>query len=124
VDDYTVESVDELGEILLVRFEKETFLISDDWHCESVRVKDSGGKITYFPGYCWLLGDNPTLELRTATGKTFTIIGFETFNQSTFPLGLAQACCAENNVTLILKIRATFYTCEGNFQFCSFWHVL
>uniref|UniRef100_UPI00358F2F5D polyunsaturated fatty acid 5-lipoxygenase-like n=1 Tax=Myxine glutinosa TaxID=7769 RepID=UPI00358F2F5D len=68
-DDYTVESVDDLGEILLVRFEKVKFLRLDDWHCEFVQVKDPEGKITYFPGFSWILGDNPVLELRSAAAS-------------------------------------------------------
>ncbi|XP_063043538.1 arachidonate 12-lipoxygenase, 12S-type [Engraulis encrasicolus] len=69
VDQYTVKASASLGQILLVRLEKQRYFVEDNWFCRYVTVEDpEGGGTLYFPCYRWLVGD-VKVELREGTAK-------------------------------------------------------
>uniref|UniRef100_UPI00358E5185 polyunsaturated fatty acid 5-lipoxygenase isoform X2 n=1 Tax=Myxine glutinosa TaxID=7769 RepID=UPI00358E5185 len=58
VDAYEVESVEDLGDIWAVSLTKRNFLLTDDWFCSWVAVRDPRhGLSVTFPCYRWLRGD-------------------------------------------------------------------
>ncbi|XP_037127187.1 polyunsaturated fatty acid 5-lipoxygenase isoform X3 [Syngnathus acus] len=57
VDSYPVEVQENLGEIVLIKLEKQKYLVQDDWYCRYVSVKTPGGDIVEFPCYRWLVDD-------------------------------------------------------------------
>lgn len=70
VVDYTVTSSVPLGRVILVRLEKQKYLVEDNWYCSYVNVTPAGGKNTQsFPCYCWFVGD-VTIEIRDGTGQS------------------------------------------------------
>ncbi|KAJ8416787.1 hypothetical protein AAFF_G00326650 [Aldrovandia affinis] len=72
VDEYTVCSAASLGQLLLVRLEKQRYWVEDNWFCRYVTVEPPGacGVLT-FPCYRWLIGD-VSVELREGTAKKFS----------------------------------------------------
>ncbi|XP_056329877.1 polyunsaturated fatty acid 5-lipoxygenase-like isoform X2 [Danio aesculapii] len=57
-----------LGEILLVKLEKEKFLINDDWYCRSISVTAPTGDCFEFPCYRWI-ADQKELVLLEGRGR-------------------------------------------------------
>ncbi|XP_036403890.1 arachidonate 12-lipoxygenase, 12S-type [Megalops cyprinoides] len=69
VDEYTVCSAAPLGQLLLVRLEKQRYWVEDNWFCRYVTVEPPGGSSALtFPCYRWLIGD-VKVELREGTAK-------------------------------------------------------
>ncbi|KAL2079647.1 hypothetical protein ACEWY4_025391 [Coilia grayii] len=69
VDQYTVRASASLGQLLLVRLEKQRYFIEDNWFCRYVTVEPpDGGEALNFPCYRWLVGD-VKVELREGTAK-------------------------------------------------------
>ncbi|XP_061914186.1 polyunsaturated fatty acid 5-lipoxygenase-like isoform X1 [Entelurus aequoreus] len=68
VDSYPVEVQENLGELMLVKLEKNKHLVLDDWYCRYVSVKTPDGDIVEFPCYRWLL-DGKEVTLRD--GRAF-----------------------------------------------------
>ncbi|XP_063297704.1 arachidonate 12-lipoxygenase, 12R-type-like [Pelobates fuscus] len=68
VDEYTISSKENIGEILYVRLYKEYHLIQDEWFCKYVTVTSPKGDLYQFPCYQWLSG-NSTLEIPEGKGK-------------------------------------------------------
>ncbi|XP_073695195.1 polyunsaturated fatty acid 5-lipoxygenase-like [Garra rufa] len=59
----SVESVDIsvkeiLGDIVLVKLEKEKILLDDHWYCRSISVTTPSGDSFEFPCYCWIGKEN------------------------------------------------------------------
>ncbi|XP_073780370.1 polyunsaturated fatty acid 5-lipoxygenase isoform X1 [Danio rerio] len=57
-----------LGELLLVKLEKEKFLINDDWYCRSISVTAPAGDCFEFPCYRWI-ADQKELVLPEGRGR-------------------------------------------------------
>ncbi|XP_018588735.2 arachidonate 12-lipoxygenase, 12S-type [Scleropages formosus] len=68
VDKYRVHSAASLGQLLLVRLEKERYWVEDNWFCRYVAVTSPDGDTLTFPCYRWLVG-NVKVELREGTAK-------------------------------------------------------
>ncbi|XP_017327615.1 arachidonate 12-lipoxygenase, 12S-type [Ictalurus punctatus] len=69
VDEYIVRSSAPLGRVLLVRLEKQKYIVEDNWFCNYVKVTAPGEENTQtFPCYCWLVGDIK-VEVRDGTAK-------------------------------------------------------
>ncbi|XP_073779358.1 arachidonate 5-lipoxygenase b, tandem duplicate 2 isoform X3 [Danio rerio] len=73
LDRGTVVSIDihveeTLGELLLVKLEKEKFLINDDWYCRSISVTAPAGDCFEFPCYRWI-ADQKELVLPEGRGR-------------------------------------------------------
>ncbi|XP_075869586.1 hydroperoxide isomerase ALOXE3-like [Nelusetta ayraudi] len=61
---YNVDTLGYLGEVLLLKVEKESFMqLNDDWYCSKIEVTPPGEKAIVFPCYKWLSTGEP-LELR------------------------------------------------------------
>ncbi|XP_032870111.1 arachidonate 5-lipoxygenase-like [Amblyraja radiata] len=59
----------ELGDILLVKLFKDTFLFGeDDWYCSSVQVEAANKMIYHFPSYSWVTDSTP-LEIIEGTAR-------------------------------------------------------
>ncbi|XP_041438813.1 arachidonate 12-lipoxygenase, 12R-type-like [Xenopus laevis] len=58
MDEYTVSSEEDLGEILLVRIIKEQYLFfpTDTWFCSYISVTCPKGELYHFPYYKWIKG--------------------------------------------------------------------
>ncbi|XP_061092260.1 polyunsaturated fatty acid 5-lipoxygenase-like [Conger conger] len=68
-DEYIVCSAASLGQLLLVRLEKQNYWVEDNFFCRYVTVKPPGGSSALtFPCYRWLIGDM-IIELREGTAK-------------------------------------------------------
>uniref|UniRef100_A0A3P8VYI1 PLAT domain-containing protein n=1 Tax=Cynoglossus semilaevis TaxID=244447 RepID=A0A3P8VYI1_CYNSE len=64
-EDFTVKTTSSLGELLLIRVEKDPFLVfpEDEWYCSTIVVRTEGGEVLVFPCYRWICrGDK--VELR------------------------------------------------------------
>ncbi|KAM9809803.1 polyunsaturated fatty acid 5-lipoxygenase-like isoform X2 [Syngnathus typhle] len=57
VEFYPVEVQKNLGEIVLIKLEKQKYLVQDDWYCRYVSVETPSGDIVVFPCYRWLVDD-------------------------------------------------------------------
>ncbi|XP_049592211.1 polyunsaturated fatty acid 5-lipoxygenase-like [Syngnathus scovelli] len=57
VDSYPVEVQENLGEIVLIKLEKQKKLVEDHWYCRYVSVRTPGGDTVEFPCYRWLVDD-------------------------------------------------------------------
>ncbi|XP_076019755.1 polyunsaturated fatty acid 5-lipoxygenase [Genypterus blacodes] len=57
VDSYEVKVEDNLGEIVLVKIEKNKYWILDDWYCKYITVKTPAGDYMEFPCFRWLVDD-------------------------------------------------------------------
>ncbi|XP_061545260.1 polyunsaturated fatty acid 5-lipoxygenase-like [Phycodurus eques] len=57
VDSYPVGVQENLGEIVLVKLEKKTYLAQDHWYCRYVSVRTPGEDNVEFPCYRWLVDD-------------------------------------------------------------------
>ncbi|KAL4631399.1 arachidonate 15-lipoxygenase [Arapaima gigas] len=68
VDKYQVHSAAPIGQLLLVRLEKERYWVEDNWFCRYVAVTAPDGDTLTFPCYRWLVG-NVAVELREGTAK-------------------------------------------------------
>lgn len=67
---YNVDTLGYLGEVLLLKVEKESFMqLNDDWYCSKIEVTPPGEKAIVFPCYKWLSTGEP-LELRGGRGVT------------------------------------------------------
>ncbi|XP_062372495.1 arachidonate 12-lipoxygenase, 12S-type [Sardina pilchardus] len=72
VDQYTVTTAASLGQLRLVRLEKQRYFVEDNWFCRYVTVEaPEGGDALIFPCYRWLVGD-VKVELREGTAKKLT----------------------------------------------------
>lgn len=67
VDSYVVDTNDDLGEIILVKLQKETFLVRDDWYCRYITVTTPSGQCVEFPCFRWLVDDKEVV-LRDGRG--------------------------------------------------------
>uniref|UniRef100_A0A3P8VVZ1 PLAT domain-containing protein n=1 Tax=Cynoglossus semilaevis TaxID=244447 RepID=A0A3P8VVZ1_CYNSE len=71
VKDFTVKTTSSLGELLLIRVEKDPFLVfpEDEWYCSTIVVRTEGGEVLVFPCYRWICrGDK--VELRGGRGRS------------------------------------------------------
>lgn len=69
MDQYTVRTAASLGQLLLVRLEKQRYFVEDNWFCRYVTVEPpEGGEVLSFPCYRWLVGD-VKVELREGRGQ-------------------------------------------------------
>ncbi|XP_056903155.1 polyunsaturated fatty acid 5-lipoxygenase-like [Takifugu flavidus] len=57
VDTYVIDIKEDLGEIIMVKLQKEKFLVFDDWYCRSITVKTPSGQSVEFPCFRWLVDD-------------------------------------------------------------------
>lgn len=57
VDSYDVIAGEDLGEILLVKIEKNKYWVQDDWFCKYITVKTHDGDYVEFPCFRWLVDD-------------------------------------------------------------------
>lgn len=57
VDSYDVNAGEDLGEIELVKLEKNKYWVHDDWYCKQVTVKTPAGEYLEFPCFRWLVDD-------------------------------------------------------------------
>uniref|UniRef100_A0A672L1M5 Arachidonate 5-lipoxygenase-like n=1 Tax=Sinocyclocheilus grahami TaxID=75366 RepID=A0A672L1M5_SINGR len=64
--DITVK--EELGDILLVKLERESYFCNDQWNCSCITVKTPFGKSFEFPCYHWI-PENKEVVLRTGKGR-------------------------------------------------------
>ncbi|XP_060638873.2 hydroperoxide isomerase ALOXE3-like [Anolis sagrei] len=80
VDDYKVESQQDVGPILLIRLHKERYgaFPQTSWNCSFVEVLAPEGQKYHFPCYQWIVGYQ-TLELREGAART---IGMDAGNPS------------------------------------------
>ncbi|XP_053730344.1 polyunsaturated fatty acid 5-lipoxygenase isoform X1 [Synchiropus splendidus] len=63
VDSYEVRVEEDLGEILLVKIEKNKYWVQDDWYCRYITVKTPSGDHMEFPCFRWIV-DNKEVVLR------------------------------------------------------------
>ncbi|XP_078734553.1 polyunsaturated fatty acid 5-lipoxygenase-like [Lampetra fluviatilis] len=66
IDIYSIPSKLDIGDIRMVRLEKEAFLVNDSWFCRYVEVNAPGGRVHRFPANHWL--EQGSMELREGTG--------------------------------------------------------
>ncbi|RXN21015.1 arachidonate 5-lipoxygenase-like isoform X1 [Labeo rohita] len=57
-----------LGDILLVKLEKEKFLLNDQWYCRCISVTTPSGECFEFPCYRWI-ADEKEVVLRDGKGQ-------------------------------------------------------
>ncbi|CAN9499796.1 unnamed protein product [Ophioblennius macclurei] len=57
VDSYDVIAGEDLGEIVLVKIEKNKYWVQDDWYCKYITVKTPAGDYVEFPCFRWLVDD-------------------------------------------------------------------
>lgn len=71
VDEFTVQSKQDLGSILLVRLHKEPYGVfpPTNWNCSFVNVTSPEGNTYHFPCYQWIVGYH-TFTLREGAGET------------------------------------------------------
>ncbi|XP_069000776.1 polyunsaturated fatty acid 5-lipoxygenase [Embiotoca jacksoni] len=63
VDSYDVRVGEDLGDIVLVKIEKNKYWVQDDWYCRYITVKTPSGEYLEFPCFRWLV-DNKEVVLR------------------------------------------------------------
>ncbi|KAL4640662.1 arachidonate 5-lipoxygenase [Arapaima gigas] len=68
VDSYDINVAEELGEIELVKIEKQKYWIQDDWFCKYVTVKTPAGDYVEFPCFRWVT-DNKEIILRDGRAR-------------------------------------------------------
>ncbi|XP_075908425.1 polyunsaturated fatty acid 5-lipoxygenase-like [Petromyzon marinus] len=66
IDIYSIPSKLDIGDIRMVRLEKEAFLVNDSWFCRYVEVAAPGGRVHRFPANHWL--EQGSMELREGLG--------------------------------------------------------
>ncbi|XP_075908424.1 polyunsaturated fatty acid 5-lipoxygenase-like [Petromyzon marinus] len=66
IDIYSIPSKLDIGDIRMVRLEKEAFLVNDSWFCRYVEVTAPGGRVHRFPANHWL--EQGSMELREGLG--------------------------------------------------------
>uniref|UniRef100_A0A4W5PFA6 Uncharacterized protein n=1 Tax=Hucho hucho TaxID=62062 RepID=A0A4W5PFA6_9TELE len=57
VDSYDVTVVENLGEMELVKIEKNKYWVQDDWYCKYITVKTPYGDYIEYPCFRWLVDD-------------------------------------------------------------------
>ncbi|XP_067092288.1 polyunsaturated fatty acid 5-lipoxygenase isoform X2 [Osmerus mordax] len=57
VDSYDVNVSEDLGELEVVKLEKNKYWVQDDWYCKYVTVKTPSGDYVEFPCFRWLVDD-------------------------------------------------------------------
>uniref|UniRef100_A0A8C5NG46 Arachidonate 5-lipoxygenase-like n=1 Tax=Gouania willdenowi TaxID=441366 RepID=A0A8C5NG46_GOUWI len=57
VDSYEVKVGQDLGQLVLVKIEKQKYWMQDSWYCRYVTVKTPSGEHVEFPCYRWLVDD-------------------------------------------------------------------
>uniref|UniRef100_A0A8C7R2I0 Arachidonate 5-lipoxygenase n=1 Tax=Oncorhynchus mykiss TaxID=8022 RepID=A0A8C7R2I0_ONCMY len=57
VDSYDVTVGENLGEMELVKIEKQKYWVHDDWYCKYITVKTPSGDYVEFPCFHWLVDD-------------------------------------------------------------------
>lgn len=67
VDLYVLDINGELGEIVMVKLQKEKFVVRDDWYCRYITVATSDGQCVEFPCFRWL-EDDKEMVLRDGRG--------------------------------------------------------
>uniref|UniRef100_A0A8C5BC38 Arachidonate 5-lipoxygenase a n=1 Tax=Gadus morhua TaxID=8049 RepID=A0A8C5BC38_GADMO len=68
VDSYDVTVGEDLGEIVLVKIEKNKYWVQDDWYCRYITVKTPGGEYLEFPCFHWLV-DEKEVVLRDGRAR-------------------------------------------------------
>ncbi|XP_029464989.1 arachidonate 5-lipoxygenase [Rhinatrema bivittatum] len=68
IDSYDVTVSEDLGEIYLVRIEKQKYWYEDDWYCKFITVKTPCGDYLEFPCYRWIT-TNKEIVLRDGRAK-------------------------------------------------------
>ncbi|CAL8390978.1 unnamed protein product [Arctogadus glacialis] len=68
VDSYDVTVGEDLGEIVLVKIEKNKYWVQDDWYCRYITVKTPGGEYLEFPCFRWLV-DEKEVVLRDGRAR-------------------------------------------------------
>lgn len=61
-----------LGDILLVKLEKEKFLFNDQWYCRCISVKTPSGYEIEFPCYRWI-ANKQEVVLRDGKGESYSL---------------------------------------------------
>uniref|UniRef100_A0A8C5HYS7 PLAT domain-containing protein n=1 Tax=Gouania willdenowi TaxID=441366 RepID=A0A8C5HYS7_GOUWI len=69
VDSYEVKVGQDLGQLVLVKIEKQKYLMQDSWYCRYITVKTPSGEHVEFPCYRWLV-DDKNVVLRDGKGST------------------------------------------------------
>ncbi|XP_038642653.1 polyunsaturated fatty acid 5-lipoxygenase-like [Scyliorhinus canicula] len=69
VNQYDIDSDEDIGNILFVELEISRFMVHDYWFCCSVTVESPWGGSYHFPCYMWLA--DCTIKLREGTAKKF-----------------------------------------------------
>uniref|UniRef100_A0A8C5I2D9 Arachidonate 5-lipoxygenase-like n=1 Tax=Gouania willdenowi TaxID=441366 RepID=A0A8C5I2D9_GOUWI len=69
VDSYEVKVGQDLGQLVLVKIEKQKYWMQDSWYCRYVTVKTPSGEHVEFPCYRWLV-DDKNVVLRDGKGST------------------------------------------------------
>ncbi|XP_051946160.1 polyunsaturated fatty acid 5-lipoxygenase-like [Xyrauchen texanus] len=61
VDSYDINEGEDLGEIQLIKIEKNKYWMHDDWYCRYITVKTPYGDHIEFPCFCWLVDDKEVI---------------------------------------------------------------
>ncbi|XP_056147851.1 polyunsaturated fatty acid 5-lipoxygenase [Lampris incognitus] len=61
VDSYNVSVAESLGEVMLVKIEKNKYWRQDDWYCRYITVKTPDGDHVEFPCFRWLVDDKEVI---------------------------------------------------------------
>jgi len=61
---------EKLGDIVLVKLEKENFVFNDQWYCRCISVTSPSGDRFDFPCYRWIASENAVV-LREGTGESY-----------------------------------------------------
>ena len=66
---YTIKTSSSLGKLLLVKVEKDPFLVrkDDEWYCSKIVVTTPEGEVVLFPCYRWI-SRGELVELRGGRG--------------------------------------------------------
>ena len=72
VDSYDVNVGEDLGELEVVKLEKNKYWVQDDWYCKYVTVKTPSGDYVEFPCFRWLVDDKEVV-LRDGRGTCLSV---------------------------------------------------
>lgn len=78
MDSYVIDINDDLGEIVMVKLQKEKFLVCDDWYCKYITVATPAGQCVEFPCFRWLVDDK---EMVLRDGRGGAQSGCSVFNE-------------------------------------------
>lgn len=82
VDSYAVDTNEELGEIVMVKLQKEKFLVPDDWYCKFITVAPPSGRCVEFPCFRWLVDDKEVVLRDGRGGAQSGCYGFHEYHNS------------------------------------------